>query len=136
MAAPRALLDASALVAWLLDEKGADTIERIIPVAAITAVNLVESLERAAVTEWSLGETVADLRAYGLDILPVEVEDAMQIPAIRAAGRAVPGRAGRSVLSLGDCCCLAAAKLRGIPVVTDDSAWLGLEIGVKVHLFR
>jgi PIN domain nuclease of toxin-antitoxin system len=137
MPPPRALLDASALVAWFLDEKGAETIERLLPVCAISAVNQAEALERTAVAEWDLANTVADLRAYGLTVLPFEAEDATDVPMIRKAGRQLPGaQSGRSALSLGDCCCLAAAARRDLPVITDDSAWIGLNLGVKVHLFR
>lgn len=133
----KAILDASALVAWILDEKGAETVERILPVCGITTVNLAEVLERAAVAEWSLTETVEDLQAYGLTVLPFGVQEATHVPVIRKAGRAVAGtKTGRNALSLGDCCCLAAARHHQLPVVTDDSAWLGLDIGVKVHLFR
>lgn len=39
-------------------------------------------------------------------------------------------------MSLGDCCCLAVAQRRGLDVVTDDSAWQALNVGVGVHLFR
>ena len=131
----RALLDASALVAWLKEERGADTIDRLMPVCAISSVNLAESLERASVTAWRLDNTITDLLAYGLTVLPFETDDAAQVPIVRRAGRAL-SKDGTNALSLGDCCCIATARRHGLPVITDDSAWSALDLGVKVHLFR
>ncbi|MGH3612340.1 MAG: hypothetical protein ACRDRK_07030 [Pseudonocardia sp.] len=43
----RVVLDASALLAWVLNERGAATIGKLLPVAVIPAPNLVEVLYRA-----------------------------------------------------------------------------------------
>jgi ribonuclease VapC len=134
---PRALLDASALVAWLRDEKGSETVERLLRVSAISTVNLAESLERASVTDWHMADTIDDLRALGLAILPFEAEDAAFVPSLRKAGRKLHGASKNgTALSLGDCCCLAVAQRRKLAVITDDSAWASLDIGVAIHLFR
>jgi ribonuclease VapC len=134
---PRALLDASALVAWLRDEKGSETVERLLRISAISTVNLAESLERASVTDWHMADTIDDLRALGLAILPFEPEDAALVPSLRKAGRKLHGAPKNgTALSLGDCCCLAVAQRRKLAVITDDSAWTTLDIGVAIHLFR
>lgn len=39
-------------------------------------------------------------------------------------------------LSLGDRACLALAAELGIPALTADQTWAGLDIGVKVELIR
>lgn len=134
---PRALLDASALVAWLLEERGEQTIDRLLPVSAISTVNLAEAFERVTQTEWSVESAVDELRAVGLTLLPFEAEDAALVPQLRRAGRKLPGApANGSALSLGDCCCLAVAVRRQLAVITDDGAWTGLDLAVPVHLFR
>ena len=43
----RVVLDASALLAWVLNERGAATISKLLPLAVIPAPNLVEVLYRA-----------------------------------------------------------------------------------------
>jgi PIN domain nuclease of toxin-antitoxin system len=39
-------------------------------------------------------------------------------------------------LSLGDRACLALAQSRGIPALTADRAWLGLDVGVEIRSLR
>jgi ribonuclease VapC len=130
-------MDASAVVAWLLEERGARTIERLMPVSAVVSVNLAEMFERLGRTDPDeLATTSEDLASLGLSLLPFEAADAVFVPLVRAAGRklATAGRGGS--LSLGDCCCLAAAIRRGMPVITDDGLWSALDLDVRVHMFR
>ena len=39
-------------------------------------------------------------------------------------------------LSLGDRACLGLARLLGVPALTADRKWSGLDIGVEVRLIR
>lgn len=133
---PRAIMDASAVVAWLLEERGARTIERLMPVSAVVSVNLAETFERLGRTDPDeLAATGEDLASLGLMLLPFETADAVFVPQVRTAGRKLATSGGGS-LSLGDCCCLAAAVRRGLPVITDDGLWPALDLDVRVHLYR
>lgn len=133
---PRAIMDASAVVAWLLEERGVHTIERLLPVSAVVSVNLAETFERLGRTDPDeLASTSEDLASLGLSLLPFEAADAVFVPQVRTAGRKLANSAGGS-LSLGDCCCLAAAIRRSLPVITDDGLWPALDLGVSVHMFR
>jgi ribonuclease VapC len=124
-----AVLDASALLAWLVQEPGAEVVGEYLPRAVISAVNLSEVLYRGQ----SLGRNVATLPArlghLGLRVEPFTVEDAQIATEIFARDR-------RSVLSLADRCCLATAIRLDLPAVTDDRAWATLDLGVKVLAFR
>ncbi len=44
---PTVVLDASAVLAWVLNEKGANTVARMLPVAVLPVSALVETLYRA-----------------------------------------------------------------------------------------
>jgi PIN domain nuclease of toxin-antitoxin system len=124
-----AVLDASALLAWLVQEPGADVVGELLPRAAISAVNLSEVLYRGQ----SLGRNVATLPArlghLGLRVEPFTVEDALVATDIFARDR-------RHLLSLADRCCLATATRLGLPAVTDDRAWSTLDLGVHILAFR
>jgi len=124
-----AVLDASALLAWLAQERGADVVGEALPRAVISAVNLSEVLYRGQ----SLGRNVATLPArlgyLGLRVEPFTAEDAQIATDIFVRDR-------RRVLSLTDRCCLATAIRLGLPAVTDDRAWLTLNLGVRIVTFR
>ena len=39
-------------------------------------------------------------------------------------------------LSLGDRACLALARALGLPAMTADRAWAGLEVGIEIRTIR
>jgi PIN domain nuclease of toxin-antitoxin system len=115
------VLDASALLAFLLDEPGADVVEHaILGGAAISTVNMAEVLTRQADGAvdaggdlgFNLGFTIPDT----LTVEPFTIEDATMSARLRAGTK-------RQGLSLGDRACLALGRRLGLPVLTADRAW-------------
>jgi ribonuclease VapC len=70
-----------------------------------------------------------DWGTWGLRVEPFIAEDALLATEIFAGDH-------RRVLSLADRCCLATAIRLDLPAVTDDRAWMALDLGVKVLPFR
>lgn len=125
------LLDASALLALLAVERGAEIVAATIPGAHIGAVNLEEvigKLARRGMPENEIGEVIANL---GLVVHPFTAELAFRSGLLRA----ITDGYG---LSLGDRAALALSQQLGIPIYTSDSAWsqLGALIGVTIRLIR
>lgn len=128
MADAAVVLDASALLAILGGEAGADAVPtRATPV--MSSVNLLEVasvLRRRGMSGKDVTET---LRLLGIDAVPFDqalVETAADIH-----------QRGRSRgLSLGDAVCLATAAARDAVVYTADRAWKGLAVGVEIRLLR
>lgn len=118
------MLDASALLAYLHDEAGAEEVESALADgAAIGAVNLGETLSKLAVVGEKpadvvqrLGDSLGDL----LRIEPVTAEDAIRIAELVPRQRELD-------LSLGDRACLALALRLGLPVLTADRSWAALD---------
>ncbi|QCB92718.1 type II toxin-antitoxin system VapC family toxin [Cellulomonas shaoxiangyii] len=109
------VLDASALLAFLGGEPGADAVEEALADdAACSTVNWSETAQkvRAAGGDWPVAAAL--LAGYGLT-----VHDATTADAERAARRWVRG----SGLSLGDRFCLALGDRLDATVVTADTAW-------------
>ena len=126
------VLDASALLAYLRAEPGA---ERVL--AAIAAGTTMTTLNFGEVAGWFVRQGadeayVRSLRArLVFPLVPFDddlaIRAALLLPATRSAG-----------LSLGDRACLALASRSSVPALTADRAWAGVAdaVGISVDLIR
>jgi ribonuclease VapC len=129
------VLDASALLAYLREEPGADIVADTIADGAImSAVNLAEVLSRSADRGADPAKLVARLTEGGLLDGAITVEPFTAADAIDTA-RLRPLTRGAG-LSLGDRACLALARRLDNPAVTADTAWQGIPHGVELHQIR
>ena len=125
----RAVLDASAVLAVLLSEGGAEAARPRLAGGCVSAVNYSEVLARAARRCGSLESARRQVDRYDLAVVAFDAEHAVVAAALRPA----TDPAG---LSFADRACLALGRARGLPVVTADRAWARLDIGVTVELIR
>lgn len=125
-----ATIDASALLALINGESGAGQVMHTLSAgAAISTVNLGETVSRLSEQGWSEEEIRREIDAFGLEINSFDEAQAYRSGFLRAMTRS----AG---LSFGDRACLALAEYLGVPVVTADRSWQSLSIGVEVRLIR
>jgi ribonuclease VapC len=123
------VLDASALLALLHAEPGADAVQDAVDEAAISTVNWSEVQQR-----W-IGHGVdprglrADVEALGLELVAFTADDA------EYAADLWP-RTRRLGLSLGDRACLALAHRLGLLALTADRSWLRVKLDVEVQPIR
>ena len=128
MSAP-VVLDASALLAWLFAEPGADVVDPLLPTAVLSTVNLAEVWQKLDQHGVDAERALRRARLLGVRTEPFSDADAA------LAARLWPG--GRRVgLSLGDRCCLALAGRLGRTALTADRSWADLEPGVDVRVIR
>jgi ribonuclease VapC len=129
------VLDASALLAYLGDEPGADVVaDAIAAGATICTVNLAEVLSRAADRGADPSQLVEALTDRGLLDGALSVEPFTTADAAEAARLRAPTRdAG---LSLADRACLALATRLEVPALTADTAWTQLELGLELRQIR
>jgi PIN domain nuclease of toxin-antitoxin system len=122
-------MDASAILALFNDEPGEDVVRRALSGSVISSVNLAEVGSRLT----DLGAEQHQIRAFvadtPLEIAPFDAELAFASAALRTQTKP-------HGLSLGDRACLALAQRRGMPVLTADSAWTRLRVGVEIELIR
>ncbi len=124
-----AVFDSSAVLASLFGEPGAATVRPRLPSGAICAVNLSEALAKMLERGAGPEEATARIGDLGLEIHPFDAARARRAALLRPPTR-------RLGLSLGDRACLSLGLALGLPVVTADRAWAGLDIGVEVELVR
>ncbi len=134
--ASSSVLDASAILAFLNDEPGADLVEEAIGrQAAISSVNWAEVMSKVSEVGGSPGDLTIAMTAEGvlgdlLEVVPFEQRDAEITADLRSKTRALG-------LSLGDRACLALGARRELPVLSSDRVWAQLDgLGIEIRVIR
>ena len=126
----RVVFDASAVIALLRDEAGAEAIGTYAGDALLSAVNLQEVIKALLVRGFSLDVARAMIDALHLEIRPHTSEDAYAAAGLYDATKA-HGR------GLGDRTCMALAIAEGLPALTTDQEWAKISVpGLTVTLAR
>ena len=125
-----AVLDASAVIALLREERGADVIADYAVGALISTVTLQEVVKVLLVDGVSVDLARGMIGSLSLDIRTHEADDAWAAAMLWQATKAKGS-------GLGDRTCMALAIAEGLPAVTTDRAWSELAIpGLSVILAR
>jgi len=123
------VLDASAVLALLANERGAEQVQRALGSALMSAVNLAEVLTKLG----DRGVPQAEQRTIRTS-LDIEIRRFDEVAAWTASK--LRNATKKYGLSMGDRACLALALDEGLPVLTADRAWSTLDVGVKVRTLR
>ena len=127
----RSALDASAILAALFREPGADRVEECLEQGIVSAVNLTEIAAKLA-DRGLTARQVEDLQVpLNLTVHAFDGLAALTAASLRTRTRSIG-------LSLGDRACLALGLTEGIPVVTTDRDRAGVadELDVDLILAR
>jgi PIN domain nuclease of toxin-antitoxin system len=130
------VLDASALLSMVLDERGHERVDQIVDRSSIHAVNLAEAIGRLVRAGMPAEKALATLQELQLD-----VEEEFGASHAEFCG-ALLGTRRDLGLTLGDCVCLTMAAFRGAVAVTADRRWRALDGAVvggkamRVELIR
>jgi ribonuclease VapC len=123
------VLDASALIALLRGEKGAEKVLAVLPDCCISSVNVAETISKMIEYGDSLEQSAYQIERLRLDTVPFDDEQARIVASLwkrtRPAG-----------LGLGDRACLALALSRSAAAYTTEGQWSKCETGVKIFKIR
>ena len=122
--------DASALLAVVFSETGADTVlgHLVEPGGCVSAVNWAEVASKMIERGVDRENLPRELRTFGLDVVPLDEPQALAAGVLSATTRPLG-------LSLGDRCCLALAQSLQAQVITAERLWARLD-GFDIALVR
>ena len=129
MTGTRAVLDASALLAWIEDEPGSDLVGEVLGSgsAVMSAVNWAEVLAKLVDRGVSEEDRHRIRGGLDIDIRPFDEQAAVASASLR---RATSGLG----LSIGDRACLGLAVAEDVPALTADQAWSRVDVRVPVRV--
>ena len=125
----RYVLDASALLALIQNEPGANVVEDVISSGWISTVNLSEVITKLTddgIAEDDIREVIEGLQ---VNSVPFSLDQAYVAGLMRADTKMLG-------LSFGDRACLSLAKQLDTAAVTTDRIWTQLSVGVEIQLIR
>jgi PIN domain nuclease of toxin-antitoxin system len=121
------VLDASAVLALLQEEPGADEVEGLLDGASMSSVNLSEVIQKAEQHGVETEGLEYDLEALGIGFRDFHLAMARPAAELWSSG---------SGLSLGDRACLALAATTDATAVTTDGRWAGAGLSIDVRIIR
>ena len=123
------VIDASAILAIVRNEPGAEVARVRIARSVVSTVNMAEVGTK--LVDW--GMSSAALRRVivnlGVEVRSFDASQAVATAELRTATRSFG-------LSLGDRACLALAQSTGLPVLTADKAWRAVSLDVEIEVIR
>lgn len=126
----RIVLDASALLAILNEEAGAEQLTpEVLSEAAASTVNLAEVQGKLVDLGLSPDDAWEATLSAIRDVVPFNADQAKLAGNLVAQTRALG-------LSLGDRACLALGLALKAPVYTADKSWKKLKLGIRIHVIR
>ncbi len=123
------VLDASALLALILNEPGEDIVRGCTRKACMSSVNAAEVLTRCLEKGIPVTEAEGFLRAEHIDIIDFDISFARTAAELRPVTKSFG-------LSLADRACIALALHRKATILTADRIWASLDIDCPVELIR
>lgn len=132
------VLDASALLAYLQDEPGHESVEEVLAKSVMSSVNWAEVIQKSLSAGVGIEGMLDDLQALGLKVEPFTAEDGELAGSLwkqtRQAGLSLGDVLSHSVFDLR--ACLSLGLRLGVPVLTSDRAWASLHLSLEVQVIR
>lgn len=127
----KCILDASAILAYLLDEPGADAVTPVLEDGAgvVSSVNYAEVVSKLTDHQMPAEAIQLALDELDMEIIPFDTQQAFITGELRTASKPLG-------LSLGDRACLALASVLQLPVLTADHHWTLMPGTFDVRVIR
>jgi PIN domain nuclease of toxin-antitoxin system len=124
-----AVLDASAILVWLQNERGADRLAGCFPGALVSSVNLAEVQTKLVATGDDALVAWRKIQFLGLESVPFDDDQAQEAGNMAKLTK-------KFGLSLGDRACLVLAARRHLKAMTADRPWKNLPLPIEIEVIR
>jgi ribonuclease VapC len=122
------VLDASAVLAYLYGETGADKVEPLLENSTISRINSTEVLTKIVQDGLTIDEAKETFDKLNLDVPEFDEKQSLKAAELRPLTKHLG-------LSMGDRCCLDMAIVENLPAVTADKNWANLNL-CKIEVIR
>lgn len=123
------VLDASAVLAVINAEPGAERVIEVLDGALLSAVNHAEVVTKLIERGVNRETARAAVLKIGVEVADYGIDQADRTGELRRETRHLG-------LSLADRACLALAESRGLPAITADKKWASAKIDVDIRVIR
>jgi ribonuclease VapC len=123
------VLGASALLALLQQEPGAEVVAAVLQDASISTVNWSEVLQKSISKAIDTADMQTEFEALGVNFIPFSAPQAHLAAQLWQETKSLG-------LSLGDRACLALAIDQDAIALTADKAWAKLQTSISIQLIR
>jgi ribonuclease VapC len=123
------ILDASALLALLFDEPGAEVVSPLAKRSQLLAVNYCEVMQRVIAIVGDAGLAETEIERLEIAVVPLDRSLARVAAELRERTRFIGA-------SLADRACLAHGLATGLPILSADRDWLKLDLGIEIRMIR
>lgn len=124
-----AVIDAAAMLAVLLNERGGEQVIPVLNGGAMSAINVSECCSRAVERGSDADEVIRLVQSFDVGIVPFGLAEARRAADLRPRTRHVGA-------SLGDRACLDLAATFRLPLYTSDRRLAQLDLGIEIRLIR
>lgn len=126
----KVIIDASALLALLKNEPGADKVESLLGKIIMSSINVSETASFLLESEMTTQEVQECLLPLISEIVPFDEEQAFLVAKLRKHTK-------NQGLSLGDRACISLGIKMDLPVYTADKIWQDLRLdNLEIKLIR
>lgn len=123
------VVDSSALLAVLLEERGGEKVFATGRCLHLSIVNLAKMYTKVVERGGATQDVDAFVASRPIRVRAFRENHAVSVATLRPATR-------HRGLSFGDRACLALAKAIDLPVLTADTKWVDLDLGIDIRLIR
>jgi ribonuclease VapC len=123
------VIDSSAILAVLYDERGAEKAAVLALGGMISSVIFAEIIMKCAIKQFPIKTATSFIEQYQIEIQPLTASTAKNAGVLKLNKQFWS-------LSLADCICITMAIEKSATLVTADRAWLDLNLPCPIELIR